>query len=101
MERIGLTIKLRLLNPGFYPRGGGVVDAANTIKSGAPVDPHSADQIVLPLALADGPSEFLVSTVTRHHHTNIAVIRTFLDREITCDGDEGATGVVRVAAPAL
>ena len=66
-----------------------------------PVDPHSADQVILPLALADGPSEFLVSTVTRHLHTNIAVIRTFLDREITCDGDEGATGVVRVAAPAL
>src|SRR5262245_9202586 len=27
MERLGLKIKLRLLNPGFYPRGGGVVDA--------------------------------------------------------------------------
>jgi RNA 3'-terminal phosphate cyclase (ATP) len=204
MERIGLIVKLRMLNPGFYPRGGGVVDAviqpvqringlrlmkrdpidtasgfsavaglpdhiarrqlrrlvyrlknldinaeivgeeweggpgvvlaatfeqapvptmffalgargkpaeevadelmddaAKWIKSGAPVDPHSADQIVLPLALADRPSEFLVSAVTRHLHTNIAVIRMFLDREITCEGDEGATGVVRVAAPAL
>lgn len=204
MERIGLTVKLRLLNPGFYPRGGGVVDAiiqpvqrlnglrltnrdtidratgfsavaglpdhiarrqlrrlvyrlknldvnaeivgeeweggpgvvlaatfdqapvptmffalgargkpaeevadelvddaAKWIKSGAPVDPHSADQIILPLALADGPSEFLVSTVTRHLHTNIAVIQSFLNRQITCDGKEGATGVVRVSAPEL
>jgi RNA 3'-terminal phosphate cyclase (ATP) len=65
------------------------------------VDPHSADQIVLPLALADGPSEFHVSTVTRHLHTNIAVIQTFLDRQITCDGQEGETGVLRVAAAEL
>jgi RNA 3'-terminal phosphate cyclase (ATP) len=66
--------------------------------AGAPVDSHSADQLVLPLALADGPSEFRVSEITRHLTTNIAVIQKFLPRRIECDGEEGATGVVRIAA---
>ena len=60
------------------------------------VDSHSADQLVLPLALADGPSEYRVTTVTRHLTTNIADIRRFLDREIVCAGDEGRPGLVSV-----
>ena len=32
----------------------------------AAIDPHSADQILLPLALARGRSEFTVSEVTEH-----------------------------------
>jgi RNA 3'-terminal phosphate cyclase (ATP) len=61
------------------------------------VDAHSADQLVLPLALAEGPSEYRVAEVTRHLTTNIAVIRRFLERDIVCDGDEGGPGVVRIA----
>jgi RNA 3'-terminal phosphate cyclase (ATP) len=61
------------------------------------VDAHSADQIVLPLALAEGSSEYQVAEVTRHLHTNIAVIRRFLDRDIVCEGEEGQPGVVRIA----
>jgi RNA 3'-terminal phosphate cyclase (ATP) len=60
------------------------------------IDPHSADQIVLPLALAPGPSEFTVSAVTQHLLTNIAVIRKFVERVIECDGEEGRPGVVRI-----
>ncbi len=60
------------------------------------LDPHSADQIVLPLALADGPSEFTVSEVTSHLLTNIAVIRRFVEREIICEGEGGAPGTVRI-----
>src|SRR5438552_1305362 len=41
----------------------------------AAVDPHSADQIVLPLAMAKGTSQFTVTAVTSHLLTNIAVIR--------------------------
>ncbi len=65
---------------------------------GCPVDPHAADQIVLPLALAPEASAYRVSAVTRHLLTNIETIRYFLDRDITCDGPEGSPGVVRVAA---
>jgi RNA 3'-terminal phosphate cyclase (ATP) len=61
------------------------------------VDAHSADQIVLPLALAEGPSEYKVAEVTRHLTTNIAVIRQFVEREIVCEGEEGEPGLVRIA----
>jgi RNA 3'-terminal phosphate cyclase (ATP) len=61
------------------------------------VDAHSADQLVLPLALAEGPSLLRVAEVTRHLLTNIDVIRHFVDRDITCEGEEGSPGVLRVA----
>jgi RNA 3'-phosphate cyclase len=64
--------------------------------SGAPVDLHSADQIVLPLALADGESRFRVSEVTRHLTTNLAVIGRFLKRQLNCDGAEGEPGDVHI-----
>lgn len=65
--------------------------------SPAAVDAHSADQLVLPLALAEGPSEYTVAEVTKHLTTNIAVIRRFVERDIQCEGDEGGPGVVRIA----
>ncbi len=60
------------------------------------VDPHSGDQLVLPLALAEGASTYHVTEVTRHLTTNIAVIRQFLDREIVCEANEGEPGTVRI-----
>jgi RNA 3'-terminal phosphate cyclase (ATP) len=62
----------------------------------ATVDSHSADQIVLPLALAEGPSEYSVAEVTQHLLTNAAVIRRFVERDITVEGEEGGPGVVRI-----
>jgi RNA 3'-phosphate cyclase len=61
------------------------------------VDAHSADQIVLPLALAEGASEYRVALVTPHLTTNISVIRRFLERDIVCEGEEGGPGVVRIS----
>ena len=49
------------------------------------VDPHSADQILVPLALAPGRSEFTVSEVTEHLRTNANTLRTFLDRSISLE----------------
>jgi RNA 3'-terminal phosphate cyclase (ATP) len=54
----------------------------------AAVDPHSADQILLPLAFAQGRSEFTVSEVTEHLRTNAETIRAFLDRSITIEEPE-------------
>jgi len=61
------------------------------------VDAHSADQLVLPLALASGPSSYPVSVVTQHLLTNIAVIRLFLERDVQVEGEEGKPGWVRIA----
>ena len=46
------------------------------------VDAHSADQLLLPLALAEGESAFTVAEVTEHLRTNVRTIRAFLDRQI-------------------
>ncbi len=71
-------------------------EAVNFKKSGCPVDPHSADQILLPLAFATGPSEYKVSEVTQHLLTNIDTVRRFVARPISCDGSVGSSGTVRV-----
>jgi RNA 3'-terminal phosphate cyclase (ATP) len=63
---------------------------------GALVDYHSADQIVLPLALAEGPSEYSTSEVTLHLTTNVAVIGRFVERTIVCEGEVGGPGRVRI-----
>jgi RNA 3'-terminal phosphate cyclase (ATP) len=63
-----------------------------------PVDPHSADQLLLPLAFSPDASEYRTSEVTRHLTTNIATVRKFLDRDITVDAEERQPGTVRIAA---
>ena len=52
--------------------------------SGAAVDRHLADQLLLPLSLAAGPSRFTVEQVTRHLETNAWVIRQFGVADIRC-----------------
>jgi RNA 3'-terminal phosphate cyclase (ATP) len=60
------------------------------------VDEHSADQLLLPLALASGPSEFGVAAVSSHLLTNADVIGHFLERYIRVEGTEGECGRVAV-----
>src|SRR4029077_11073455 len=43
------------------------------------VDGHSADQLLLPLSLAEGESQFKVAEITQHLLTNASVIGRFLD----------------------
>ncbi len=63
----------------------------------AAVDLHSADQILLPLAFAEGRSVFTVAEVTEHLRTNVATIGAFLDRPIRIEeADEGPGGRVVV-----
>jgi RNA 3'-terminal phosphate cyclase (ATP) len=45
--------------------------------TGATVENHLADQLLLPLSLAAGPSHFTVAEVTRHLETNAWVIEQF------------------------
>lgn len=49
---------------------------------GGAVDRHSADQLLLPLAFAEGRSIYTVAEVTRHLETNVETIGAFLDRPI-------------------
>ena len=63
---------------------------------GAPVDEHLADQLLLPLALAGGHSEFRTSRITQHLVTNAHIIRQFIPAQITISGSEGQPGSVSV-----
>lgn len=52
--------------------------ALHFIKSGAPVEAHLADQLLVPLALAGGGT-FIAERVTAHTRTCLEVIRRFMD----------------------
>jgi RNA 3'-terminal phosphate cyclase (ATP) len=60
------------------------------------IDERLADQIVLPLALAKGPSEVTTVRVTEHLRTNVEVIRAFVDRAVEIEGELGEPGRVIV-----
>lgn len=53
--------------------------------SGAAVDERLMDQLLMPLALAEGPSAISTNAITDHLRTNVEVVRAFLDRPITID----------------
>ncbi len=62
-----------------------------------PIDPHSADQLLLPAVFAEGPTSYAVTEVTQHLLTNRDVIAAFLDRRVEVRGAEGQPGRVEVA----
>ena len=61
------------------------------------LDPWCADQILLPLAMAHGPSELRTSEVTQHLLTNAEVIRYFLPAKITVGGQLGKAALIAVS----
>lgn len=63
-----------------------------------PVDPHSADQLLLPLVFSTDASEYRTSEITRHLTTNIATVRKFVDRVVEVVGEERQPGTVRITA---
>jgi RNA 3'-terminal phosphate cyclase (ATP) len=65
-------------------------------RSGAPVDPYLADQLVLPIALAEGESRASTSQVSQHLLTNISIVQRFLAREMHVDGELGEAGILVV-----
>src|SRR5579883_262452 len=63
-----------------------------------PIDPHSADQLLLPLCFSNDASEYRTSEITRHTTTNIETVRKFVDRTVQIEEGDGKSGIVRVAA---
>jgi RNA 3'-terminal phosphate cyclase (ATP) len=62
----------------------------------APVDMHLADQLLLPMALASGRSEFRACRISQHLLTNAHVISCFLPSQIEIVGEGGGPGAVMV-----
>ncbi len=62
--------------------------------SGAAIDRHLADQLILPAALAAGESRYSVSRVTQHLVTNAWTVERFGLAEITIErSDDGSAAV--------
>jgi RNA 3'-terminal phosphate cyclase (ATP) len=65
-------------------------------RSGAAVDRYLADQLLLPLALAEGRSSFITERITGHLITNAHIIKEFVDAKISIYGEAGEPGAVEV-----
>jgi len=62
-------------------------DTKHYLASDAPVCPHLADQLMLPLALMAG-GRYRATELSLHTRTNAAVVNTFLPGAITFDDDD-------------
>jgi RNA 3'-terminal phosphate cyclase (ATP) len=66
----------------------------------ATVDEYVADQLLLPMALANGPSMLRTPRITSHLLTNIATLQKFLPTVIRLAGEPGQPGAVEVVPSA-
>ena len=60
------------------------------------IDQFLADQLLLPLAFAEGCSRYRTSKVTQHLLTNAEVLKAFLPVKIEVAGEMGAAGMVTI-----
>jgi RNA 3'-terminal phosphate cyclase (ATP) len=66
------------------------------LRSGAALDLHLADQVLLPLALASAPSTFTCEAVTRHLETNAWVIGQFGIADVHVEGQRDGPALVSI-----
>ena len=64
--------------------------------SAAAVDSYLADQLILPMALAEGVSRVTTARVTSHLLTNVWVVQQFLPVQVSVKGEPGTLGTVVV-----
>jgi RNA 3'-terminal phosphate cyclase (ATP) len=64
------------------------------LTSSAAIEPHLADQLILPMALAEGESRLTTSQITRHLTTNIWLVQQLLPVRFDVEGPEGELGTI-------
>jgi RNA 3'-terminal phosphate cyclase (ATP) len=74
-----------------------VVELEAFLASDGCVDAYLADQLIVPLALAEGVSEIRTSKVTQHLITNVQVVKLFLPVEIAVVEEIGQPGTIRIS----
>lgn len=62
----------------------------------ASVDPHLADQLLLPAALARGVTTYSTPEITEHCLTQARLLQQWLPTEIAISGQRGQPGAIRV-----
>jgi RNA 3'-terminal phosphate cyclase (ATP) len=73
-----------------------VQDLLDFREAGGALEEHLADQLVLPLALAEGASRFTTAKVSDHLLTNAWVVNQFLPGAVRVQGAEGEPGAVDI-----
>jgi RNA 3'-terminal phosphate cyclase (ATP) len=71
-------------------------DLLEHLESDTALDPYLADQLVLPMALAAGPSHLTTQRATQHLLTNAWVVNQFFSGCVSVDGQEGEPGMCRI-----
>ena len=66
------------------------------VRSGANLDRHTADHMIMPASLAEGTSVFRTSLITLHTLTAIEIAKVFTDAKFNVRGREGEPGTIRV-----
>lgn len=67
-------------------------ELARLLASDGAVDPHLADQLVLPLALVAAESSYTTTEVTPHLRTNMEVVRAFLPADLAVQASPAQAG---------
>ncbi len=62
--------------------------------SGEPTELHLADQLALPMALAQGKSQVTTSQISQHLLTNAWVVGQFLPQDFEIRGEQGSPGTI-------
>lgn len=75
---------------------GGFDQFMQVLRAPEAVDPHLADHLVIPCVLANGPSHFTVSRLTRRFLTTVWVVKQFLPIHLTIKGKEDGPGEVSI-----
>lgn len=60
------------------------------------IDEHLADQIIIPLALTKGTSQFITPRITQHLLTNVEIVKLFLPVVIEVSGNLNEEGWVKI-----
>ncbi len=95
--RAGFSALGRRGIPAEEVAAGAVAALRDHHRSGAAVDQHLADQLIVPACLAEGPSTFTVSRITAHLVTNAWTVEQLGLAEVTIEeSDDGTVGVVTV-----
>jgi len=70
-------------------------EAADYLAADAPVGPHLADQLLIPMALARG-GRYRTSALTDHTRTNIEIVQKFLAVDIRVTPESGGTWQIHI-----
>ncbi len=78
-----------------------VADLAAFLDNGAAVDKYLADQLLIPMSLAQGRSTLTTNHLTQHTLTNSSLLRQWLDVSIQINGELGQTAEIVVEGVGL